>query len=41
MPNNKNYKSYKELWRKFIDGAIAKGLSVEDVEKMDKIKIRK
>ena len=33
--NNKNYKSYKELWRKFIDGAIAKGLSVEDVEKIE------
>ena len=33
--NNKNYKSYKELWRKFIDGAIQKGLSEEDVQKIE------
>ena len=33
--NNKNYKSYKELWKKFIDGAIEKGLSEADVEKIE------
>jgi DNA polymerase-3 subunit alpha len=33
--NNKNYKSYKELWKKFIDGAKAKGLSETDVEKIE------
>lgn len=33
--NNKNYKSYKELWKKFIDGAKEKGLSEKDVEKIE------
>lgn len=33
--NNKNYKSYKELWKKFIDGAKKEGLSEEDVEKIE------
>lgn len=33
--NNKNYKSYKELWKKFIDGAKSKGLSEDDVEKIE------
>lgn len=33
--NNKNYKSYKGLWKKFIDGAIEKGLSEADVEKIE------
>lgn len=28
---NKNYKTYKELWKKFIDGAKTNGLSEEDV----------
>jgi DNA polymerase-3 subunit alpha len=29
--NNKNYKQYKELWAKFIDGAKAKGLNESEV----------
>ncbi len=33
--NNKSYKSYKELWKKFIDGAVAKGLSAEDVTSIE------
>ncbi len=33
--NNKNYKSYKELWKKFIEGAKEKGLSEGDVGKIE------
>ncbi len=32
---NKNYKLYKELWKKFIDGAKEKGLSEKDVEAIE------
>jgi len=33
--NNKNYKSYKVLWAKFIDGAKKSGLSDSDVENIE------
>ncbi len=33
--NDKSYKSYKELWAKFIDGAKKSGLSDEDVLKIE------
>jgi DNA polymerase III subunit alpha len=33
--NNKNYKGYKDLWKKFIDGCIANGLSETDVKKIE------
>ena len=33
--NSKKYKDYQELWKKFIDGAKTKGLSEEDVDKIE------
>lgn len=33
--NNKNYKSYKELWAKFIDGAKKNGLLDDDVKNIE------
>ncbi len=32
---NKNYKNYIDLWKKFIDGAKTKGLSEEEVTKIE------
>lgn len=33
--NNKNYKNYKELWAKFIEGAKQSGLSENDVSNIE------
>lgn len=33
--NNKAYKTYKELWSKFIDGMKSKGVSESDAEKIE------
>jgi DNA polymerase III subunit alpha len=33
--NNKSYKGYKDLWKKFISGAKKKGISEKDVQKIE------
>ncbi len=33
--SNKNYKNYKELWAKFIEGALKSGLSEEEVRAIE------